>query len=108
MSHIWSIVWHEIYVFIKPNFADDIFIRVQQQRIFISLLFDPQNLRPRQNWRHFGDDIWKFIMVNENSWICHKISLFFPKGLVIRCTAIGSDNGLAPKGDKPLSESIMA
>ena len=38
-------------------------------------------LRSRQNIRHFADDIFKCIFVNENVWISIKISLkFVPKG----------------------------
>ena len=37
-------------------------------------------LRPRQNGRHFPDDIFKCILVNENVWISMKISVkFVPK-----------------------------
>ena len=35
------------------------------------------NLRPRQNGRHFPDDIFKCIFMNENVWISIKISLKF-------------------------------
>ena len=34
-------------------------------------------LRPRQNGRHFADDIYKCIFLNENVWISIKISLKF-------------------------------
>ena len=34
-------------------------------------------LRPRQNGRHFADDIFKYIFLNENVWIPIKISLKF-------------------------------
>ena len=38
-------------------------------------------LRPRQNGRHFQDDIFKWIFLNENAWISIKISLkFVPNG----------------------------
>ena len=38
-------------------------------------------LRPRQNGRHFADDVLKCIFFNENVWISLKISLkFVPKG----------------------------
>ena len=33
--------------------------------------------RPRQNGRHFADDIFKCIFLNENVWISLKISLKF-------------------------------
>ena len=33
------------------------------------------NTRPRQDVRHFPDDILKWIFLNENAWILIKISL---------------------------------
>ena len=36
---------------------------------------DVNTLRPRQNGRHFADDIFKCIFLNENAWISLKISL---------------------------------
>ena len=40
-------------------------------------------LRPRQNGRHFPDDIFKWKFLNENVWISIKISLkFVPKGQI--------------------------
>ena len=39
------------------------------------------HMRPRQNERHFTDNIFKYIFFNENIWISIKISLkFVPKG----------------------------
>ena len=35
------------------------------------------SLRPRQNYRHFADDIFKCIFLNENVWISLTISLKF-------------------------------
>ena len=40
-----------------------------------------KTLRPKQNGRHFADDIFKCISLNENGWIPIKMSLkFVPKG----------------------------
>ena len=40
-------------------------------------------LRPRQNGRHFADDLFKCIFLNENVWIPIEISLkFVPKGSI--------------------------
>ena len=44
------------------------------------------------NGRHFADDIFKHIFLNENLWISHKILMNFVP--IIRID-IGSDNGLA-------------
>ena len=47
--------------------------------IFQNYLFNTS--RPRQNGRHFPDDISKYISLNENVWIPIKISLkFVPRG----------------------------
>ena len=61
-------------------------------------------LRSSQNGRHFSDDILKCIFLNENVRISIKIWMKF----VLKGSGIGSDNGLAPTGDKPLSETMMA
>ena len=46
-------------------------------------------LRPRQNGRHFADDILKCIFLNENVWIPIEISLkFVPKGLIDNIPAL--------------------
>ena len=34
-------------------------------------------MRPRQNYRHFADNIFKGISVNENVWIVIKVPLTF-------------------------------
>ena len=46
-------------------------------------------LRPRQNGRHFADDVLKLIFLNENIWIPIKISLkFVPKGSINNIPAL--------------------
>ena len=46
-------------------------------------------LRPRQNGRHFADDILKCIFLNENVWIPIEISLkFVPKGPIDNIPAL--------------------
>ena len=45
--------------------------------------------RPRQNRRHFADDIFKCIFLNKNVWIPIKISLtFVPKGPIDNIPAL--------------------
>ena len=53
-------------------------------------------LRPRQDGRHFPDDIFKCIFLNENARISLKKSLKFVPKVRINNPSIGSDNGLAP------------
>ena len=62
-------------------------------------------LRPRQNGRHFADDVFKFIFLNENVWILIKISLRFV--LRVKWTALVQIIGWRHQGDKPLFERMM-
>ena len=65
-------------------------------------------LRPRQNGRHFPDDIFKCIFLNENIWILIKISLkFVPKGPINNIPAMVQIMAWRRLGDKPLSEPMM-
>ena len=65
-------------------------------------------LRPRQNGRHFADDVFKCIFLNENVWILLKISLkFVPKGPIKNIPAVVQIIIWRRPGDKPLSEPIM-
>ena len=60
---------------------------------YLPLLFN--SLRPRRSRRHFADDIFKCIFLNEYILIPIKISLkFFSLGFNKQCWSIGSDNGL--------------
>ena len=43
----------------------------------LSVTWILNTLRPTQNCRHFADDIFKYIFLNENVWISLKISLIF-------------------------------
>ena len=65
-------------------------------------------LRPRQNGRHFADDIFKCIFLNENAWISIKISLkFVPQGPINNIPALVQIMAWRRSGDKPLSEPMM-
>ena len=65
-------------------------------------------LRPRQNGRHFADDIFKCMFLNENVWIPIKISLkFVPKGPINNIPALVQIMAWRRPGDKPLSEPMM-
>ena len=71
------------------------------------------SLRPRQNGRHFADDIFKCIFLNEiYVWIMSecpiKISLkFVPKGPINNMPASVQITAWRRPGDKPLSEPMM-
>ena len=65
-------------------------------------------LRPRQNGRHFPDDILKCIFFNENVRIAIEISLkFVPKGPINNISALFQIMAWCRSGDKPLSEPMM-
>ena len=65
-------------------------------------------LRPRQNGRHFADDTFKHIFLNENVRISIKISLkFVPKGPINNIPALVQIMAWRRSGDKPLSEPMM-
>ena len=65
-------------------------------------------LRPRQNGRHFADDIFKCIFLNENVWIPIKISLkFVLKGPINNIPSMVQIMAWRRPGEKPLSEPMM-
>ena len=65
-------------------------------------------LRPRQNGRHFADDIFKCIFLNENVWIPLKTSLaFVPKGPINNIPTLVQVMAWRRPGDKPLSEPMV-
>ena len=65
-------------------------------------------LRPRQNVRHFADDIFKCIFLNKNVWISIEMSLkFVPKGPINNIPALVQIMAWCRPGDKPLSEPMM-
>ena len=66
------------------------------------------SLRPRQHGRHFADDIFKCIFLDEDVWIPIKISLkFVPKGPINNILALVQIMAWRRPGDKPLSEPMM-
>ena len=62
------------------------------------------SLRPRQNRRHFADDIFKCILLNENVWIALKISLEFVR--INNIPALVQIMAWRRPGNKPLSEPM--
>ena len=64
-------------------------------------------LRPGENGRHFPDDIFKCIFLNENVRISIKISLkFVPNGPLNQIPALVQIMAWRRSGDKPLSEPM--
>ena len=63
--------------------------------------------RPRQNGRHFADDTFNRIFVNENVRISIKFSLkFVPKRQINNIPALVQIMALRRPGDKPFSEPV--
>ena len=64
--------------------------------------------RPRQDGRHFADEILRCYFLNENVWIPIKISLkFAPKSPINNIPTLVQIMAWRRPGDKPLSEAIM-
>ena len=67
-----------------------------------------QHIEAETKRRHFADDIFKCIFLNENGWIPIKISLkFVPKGPINNIPALVQIMAWRRPGDKPLSEPMM-
>ena len=65
-------------------------------------------LRPTQNARHFPDDIFKWIFLNENVWTSINISLkFVPRGPINNIPTLVQVMAWRRPGDKPLSEPMV-
>ena len=65
-------------------------------------------LRPRQNGRHFANDAFRRIFLNESVRISIDISLKFgPKGPIDNIPALVQIMAWFQQGDKPLSEPMM-
>ena len=63
---------------------------------------------PGQKGRHFADDTFKRILLNEYATISIKISLkFVPKRLMNNIPALVQIMAWRRPGDKPLSEPMM-
>ena len=65
-------------------------------------------LRLMQNGRHFPDDIFKCIFLNESIWISIEISLkLVPKGPINNIPALVQIMAWRQTGNKPLSEPML-
>ena len=76
--------------------------------VLTKIVWPFNTLRPRQNYRHFPDDIFKCIFFNENVWISIEISLrFVPKCHINNIPALVQIMAWHRPGVKPLSEPMM-
>ena len=74
----------------------------------LGLISHINTLRSRQNGRHFADDTFKYIFLNENVIISAKISLkFVPEGPINNIPALVQIMAWRRPGDKPLSEPVI-
>ena len=83
--------------------------RAHHDVTLMALGVNPVNtFRPRQNGRHFPDDSFKWIFLNENVWISIEVSLkFVPKGPINNIPALVQIMAWRRPGDKPLSEPMI-
>ena len=111
MSEIHSLIFQKKKI--RPKNTNNVniiqFILVNYTHELWCTVHVPFNtLRPRQNGRHFPDDILKWIFLNENVWITIEISLkIVPKGQINNILALVQIMAWRRPGDKPLSESMM-
>ena len=80
-----------------------IVLRVAQMNRLLHICIEAET-----NGRHFADDIFKCIFLNENVWIPIKVSLkFVPKGPINNIPALVQIMAWRRPGDKPLSEPMV-
>ena len=83
---------------------------VQHLRHPVATIVKPllNTLRPIQYGRHFPEDVFKRICLNENVSILHKISLkFVPKVQFTNIPALLQIMAWRRPGNKPLSEPML-
>ena len=77
---------------------------IPEQQLNLCLPWGINTLRLRQNLRHFTDDIFKCVLLNEYAWISFKISLkFIPKFRIYNIPALVQIMAWHWPGNKPLS-----
>ena len=75
---------------------------------WLTMVYMLNTLRPRQNGRHFADDTFNRIFVDENFSILIEISLnFVPKGPINNIPTLVQIMAWRRPGAKPLSEPMM-
>ena len=96
---------------VKQSFSIMIFVPVVEHAPTLTVCLSLTNfntLRPRQNGRHFPDDNFKCISLNENVGISLKISLkFVHMDRIDNISALVQIMAWRRSGDKPLSEPMM-
>ena len=81
-------------------------VSILSETIFGKVTFN--TLNPKQNDRHFADDLSKCILLNENIWISINFSLkFVAKCQIDNIPSLVQIMNWHRLGDKPLSEPMM-
>ena len=106
-SQHWSSWWLGAYLVTCSHYLNHRWLRSITPYGITILQWD-NTLRLRQNGRHFADDTFNRIYVNENFRISTKFSLkFVPKGPINNIPALIQIMAWRRPGDKPLSEPVM-
>ena len=80
------------------------FCRIRCRKISYAV----NTLTPRQNGRHFPNEICKWIFLNENVWTSIETSLkFVPRGPIHNIPALVKIMARRRTGDKPVSEPVV-
>ena len=109
ISQLVHIIQKYVMRHIHDLFVYGILIKKNKDRAYGKWKYSVLNtLRPRQNRRHFADDILKCIVLNEDVWISLKISLkYAPKGPINNIPALVQIMAWRRPGDEPLSEAML-
>ena len=117
MPTLSSLVAHEVVIATTSIVANEDKVGIMISGVMMSTVLSLfvllamgclNTLRPRQNGRHFADDIFKCIFLNENVWIPSKISLkFVPQGTINNIPGLVQIMAWRRPGDKPLSGPMV-
>ena len=107
--------WHALLHFIGRKYYSFITLHevipcdlIANKSVLVQVVVGFNSLRPRQNRRHFADDIFKCIFFYENVRIVLKISLkFVAKVRINNVPPLVQIMAWRRPGDKPLSEPMM-
>ena len=107
-----EVLWHSP----ESNFtvsAQATILHNEFENIFKSIATTPRcqwvnTLRPGQHGRHFAEDIFKCIFLNEKVWISIKISFHFVhKGRIDNIPALVLIMAWCWRGNRPISKPMM-
>ena len=103
-------IWTVFHIQSYPRFTQFVVLapRLQSISSLNYIYHDANSSPPGQNGRHFTDDIFKCILMNEKNSILNRLSLKFdPKGLINNSPALVQIINCRRSGDKPLSEPML-